>query len=232
MSVLNSLKVGFLIFLVFASVGRSDEPASDPTGKKLEKARSTYQTEAEKLKSSVTETLEKRLEAARKVGKKEHVDSLNREIESYEAGGPIPSFLPDAYQKKQIVMLQKMEKSLESAVRDYTKAGKDAEAESLSMELRTVRKVLKLIELRKVIVGTWNIKMVKGIYTADMIFNADGTGYQTTEKQNAKWTYDDSTDQVIFTFDNGVVEKVVLPIDPRQTKMINRFGTEFIMMKK
>lgn len=219
-----------LACLVVQSFG--EDVSKDPTERKVEKARTTLKAETEKLRSSVGGALEKRVEAARKAGDKDQVDAINREIERFESGGPIPSFLPEVYLKKHVVMLQKMETTLEGAIKTYTKNRKDAEAESLTTELKVVRKVLKTIEIRPLIVGTWGIKMVNGTYTADMIFHADGSGYQTTEKLHATWSLDDDAKHVIFTQADNTQDRVVLPLDPRETKMINRFGTEFVMTKK
>ncbi len=102
----------------YCSSAFCEEPAKDATRQKVEKAHSTFQSEAEKLGISVKEAIEKRVELARKSGNKDALDVLNTEVERFESGGPMPSFLPEAYHKKQIVMLQRIEKALEAALKD------------------------------------------------------------------------------------------------------------------
>lgn len=228
---MSSMRLMGTIILACASWGSAfcDEPAKDPTRQKVVKARATFQSEAEKLKTSVKEAMEKRVEVARKSGDKDALDVLNKEIERFESGGPIPSFLPEAYHKKQIVMLQRIENVLEAAVKDYTKKGKDGEAKPLSAELKSVRNVLQFIDVRRTIVGTW--KMTAGSFAADVVFSADGTA-QTSTLHKCIWEFDAEKQQLTWTYPHGLKEMVKLPIDTRGTKGVSSTGTEIVITKK
>lgn len=224
------------ILFVYASLvsigcGEDSPAAKNPTAQKVEKARETYQSEAEKLKTSVTELMDKQIAAARKVGNKDALDILNKEIERFQSGGPMPSFLPESYHKKQVVMLQRVEKVLDAAVKDYTKKGMDSDAERIAAELKTVRKVLQTIDVRRAIVGTWKLRA--GAYTTDLQFAADGTGFQTTSmtKGVCEFDYEAQVVKLVYT-KNGFQETIHLPIDPRGTKGVNSQGNELVLVKK
>ena len=213
----------------YCSSALCEERAKDSTQSKVEKARSTFQSETEKLNTSVLGAMEKRVELVRKQGDKDALDVLNTEIKRFESGGPMPSFLPEAYHKKQIVMLQRVGNALEAAQKDYTKKGKDAEAESLSYELKAVRNVLQFIEVRRTIVGTW--RMTAGCFGADVVFYADGTAHTST-LHKCTWEFDAEKQQLTWTYPHGLQEMVKLPIDPRGTKGVSSVGTEIVITKK
>lgn len=228
---MSCLRTMFMVVLAcaFQSGVSGDEPAKDPTHQQVEKARMIFQSESEKLKTSVKEAMDKQVELARKSGNKDAIDHLNKEIERFESGGPIPSFLPDAYHKKQVVMLQRIEKSLDAAVKEYTKKGKDNEAEPLSKELKSVRSVLQFIDVRRTIVGTW--RMTAGGFAADVTFFADGTAHTSTMHE-CTWEFDPEKQQLAWTYPHGLVEMVKLPIDTRGTKGVSSAGTEIVITKK
>lgn len=218
-----------IIVLTCASLGIALGDDSAQTRQKVEKAQTTYQSESEKLRTSVKEAMEKQVEIARKSGNKTALDVLNKEISQFESGGPIPSFLPEAYHKKQIVMLQRLENALDAAVKEYTKKGNDSDADSVAKELKSIRDVLQFIEVRRMIVGTWKLKA--GSFEAEVAFSGDGTAHTSTN-HDCSWAFNADKQVLTWTYPHGLKESVNLPIDTRGTKGMSSRGVKFVITKK
>lgn len=95
---------------------------------KLNKAKVDYDTALEKYRSVVVEWIEKREEAARKVGDKKAVDQIKSERLVFDAKGELPKGAPNNLKTQLSSARSAMDQAYKSAVAEYTKAKRDDEA--------------------------------------------------------------------------------------------------------
>ena len=128
-------------FLGLPSSGQADEPAApaDPIKDKLEAAKEAYRTKIASLKKDVFDSLDIRIKAARK--KKDNkaiVDNLTAEKGDFEKD---MNNLPPSLGKKRELFVKRTRTARTDligaygqAIRDYTGAGKDAQADAIKAE--------------------------------------------------------------------------------------------------
>ncbi len=106
----------------------------DPVKAKIDKARTTYENELTAAEKAVTEALDNAESAARKRGDKLALDKIKAERELFELAGVLPKVVPGAATQKAVAARKALESACTVAVKEYTKANKDAEAEAVEKE--------------------------------------------------------------------------------------------------
>lgn len=101
----------------------------DPIQKDLAKARAAYDAAVEKLRKGLLGALDAREKAARDRGDKKAVDAVKAEREKLKPAGEPPWSLLTATMRGELQKVRgQVETAYQRAVREYTKASKDAEA--------------------------------------------------------------------------------------------------------
>ncbi len=106
----------------------------DPVKEKLFAAKVAYDAEMTNFRTLVREWLDEREDAARKDGNKAIVDQIKAERKTFDDNGELPKGLPSNIQQKSAQARKTIEAAYSQAVKDYTKAKKDTEAEAVETE--------------------------------------------------------------------------------------------------
>lgn len=112
----------------------------DPVKAKLDKAKAAYAADAKKFRDEVGSLFDKREEAARKDGNKKLLDQIKDERKAFEEREELPTSTPKAVRQKLGAARSSLEKAFDTAVKEYTKGKKDAEAAAVEKELDEFRK--------------------------------------------------------------------------------------------
>jgi hypothetical protein len=107
----------------------------DPVKKKLEVAKETYGVEMGKFRQAAEEWFDKREEVARKAGNKKVVDQVKAERQAFRDKGELPKAASADLKQKPATARKALEAAYKVAVKEYTKASKDAEAAAAEKEL-------------------------------------------------------------------------------------------------
>lgn len=125
--------------LLLAALGASavlGAPA-DPIKAKIEKAKTAYDDEFQKLEESAAAALDAAETAARKKGDKAAIDRLKQERTGFDLLGALPKNLAT---QKFTAASNNLAAVYAQAVKDYTKAGKDDEAAAAQKDLDKLKK--------------------------------------------------------------------------------------------
>ena len=120
-----------LMSFASASVHSAD---ADPIKTKLDKAKSTFNSEVPKFVKGVTEFMEKAEADARKKGDKAALDRLRYEWTAFDLMYVPPPSLPQFMSKKADGLRASIDLTYQTAIKEYTKASKDDKAASLQKE--------------------------------------------------------------------------------------------------
>lgn len=125
----------FCVVAAFAPVCGSLAGAQpDATKAKLDKARTAYEEALTETEKAVVEVIDKNEAAARKRGDKVALDKIKAERELFELTGILPKFVPAATLQKVNTTRKAFDTACLVAVKEYTKANKDAEAATVEKE--------------------------------------------------------------------------------------------------
>ena len=202
----------------------------DPILAKLERAKTTYRTDAKKFESAVDEYIDKQIDVARKSGNKPAIDGLNSEFEAFHRDAIVPPSAPEALHRKQAVLRSKLADAFEMAVKDYTKKGADSQAKAISDELLAFRAFDEVVAIKKMLVGTWTLRLSG--YTTDLVFRPDGTLDNTTAKKTLQWKIDLTAQEIRCTDGDKRWETIRLPLREEGTRGVNAAGSEFTVTKR
>jgi tRNA A-37 threonylcarbamoyl transferase component Bud32 len=112
----------------------------DPTRAALNKAWAAYNAEMDRDRQAVEDLFAKREEEARAAGKKALVDQIKADREAFAKRGERPPAAPAALRQQYTAARTALESALADAVKDCTKAKKDAEAAALEAEWKALRR--------------------------------------------------------------------------------------------
>ena len=101
---------------------------------KLDKARTAYEETLTEAEKAVGDVIDKNEAAARKRGDKATLDKIKAERELFELTGILPKFVPAATFQKVNATRKAFDTACVTAVKEYTKANKDAEAAAVEKE--------------------------------------------------------------------------------------------------
>jgi hypothetical protein len=110
----------------------------DPVKKKLEAAKETYSAEMGKFRQAAEEWFDKREEIARKAGNKALVDQIKTERQAFRDKDELPKTATTDLKQKPAAARKALEAAYKTAVKEYTKASKDAEAAAAEKELEAL----------------------------------------------------------------------------------------------
>jgi hypothetical protein len=123
---------GVVVLLGSTGWARQDDPVKG----KLDKAKTAYDEQVDKLRDGLLKTLQDKEEAARKKGDKKLVDQIKGEREAFESSGELPKSVPTAnYLRDYKQARSTLELAYTTAVKEYTKAKKDDEAAAVEKDL-------------------------------------------------------------------------------------------------
>ena len=131
--------VGVAVVVALACGAAVAQP--DPIKAKLDKARAAYESELSAAEKSAGEAIDKAEAAIRKRGDKPALDKLKAERELFELTGVPPKYVPAAVTQKAVTARKTMEAAIAVAVKEYTRARLDAEAEATERELAHLKDV-------------------------------------------------------------------------------------------
>lgn len=129
----KSLKTCPVWLLVYLFVIHS-AVAADPIREQLEQAKVKFHSDQEEYRTAVTRFLEKREEAARKTGNKTLVDHFKSKRQAFDENGKTPDSLPTSIRSQQARALATLETAYRTAIKEYTKAGQDEQANAAERE--------------------------------------------------------------------------------------------------
>jgi len=161
----------------------------------FEAAKATYESEVNKVETSITELLKKRLTVARNSGNSRAVDALLADQKAFEDYGDLPLQTPAGQQRKLSDMAKFMDKAYSEEVKRLTSEMKTAEAAAIENEQKAFRQRNSLRTTRITLMGEW--KLQKGNYTSNFTFYSDGTMYHSTEEFRGTWRVDLEAQQII-----------------------------------
>jgi hypothetical protein len=176
---------------------------SDPIKSKLDKAKATYQEDVEKLRKGVSDSLDKKEEAARKTGNKALVDQIKAAREEFEKKGEVPKGVPaGSYQFGMRSAQIKMQGAYTEAVKGYTKAKQDDKASGVEAELKEFLKSTGLTDDKEpVVISTWAHQvMVKGTVVKRDTFKLYSNG--RINGPNSPNTWHVGGGLIVFTWPN------------------------------
>jgi hypothetical protein len=128
-----------LLACLFCSLALARQ--DDPVKKDLARARDAYDAAVEKLRKGLQDALDAREKAARAKGDKKAVDAVKAEREKLKPKGEPPwSALTAASRAELQKVRSQLESAYQRAVRDYTKASKDAEAAAAEKALEEFKR--------------------------------------------------------------------------------------------
>ena len=131
------LALGVVTVLALTAAAPAADP--DPIKAKLDKARTAHEEELNALEKSATDALDKAEAAARKAGDKKALDKVKADRELFELTGAIPKSVPVGVTQKVTAARKALETAYATAVKEYTKASKDAEAAAADKELAALK---------------------------------------------------------------------------------------------
>lgn len=125
-----------------AQAARPAAPA-DPIEEKLDKARADHRTKINAIRKDVVASLDRKIADARKQGNKPAVDRLDAEKTQFTDD---ESNIPPSLAKRGPVVFKQirnahlaLDKAYQRAISDYTRAGKDAQADAIKTEREAFR---------------------------------------------------------------------------------------------
>ncbi len=121
----------FLAVLVGSTPGRS---ADDKVAESLDKAKTKFEAEMQKARTTAGEYFDKKLKAAQEKGKKDLVDKVKDEQKAFEQHGILTTSAPQALQKTVKAQRAAIETAYTTAIKAYTKAKKDDLAAAIEKE--------------------------------------------------------------------------------------------------
>jgi hypothetical protein len=124
--------LGVVTVLALALSAPAAQP--DPVKAKLDKARTAHDAELTAIEKSIVEALDKFETAARKNGDKKALDKIKAEQELFELTGTVPKSLPALLTQKATAAHKALDAAYATAVKEYTRANKDAEAAAVDKE--------------------------------------------------------------------------------------------------
>ncbi|QJW93025.1 RICIN domain-containing protein [Frigoriglobus tundricola] len=119
---------------ILALMGGASAAEPDAIRAKLDKARAAYESELSAAEKGAGEALDKAEAAVRKRGDKAALDKLKAERELFELTGVPPKCVPAPVAQKAAAARKTLEAALAVAVKDFTRARLDAEAEAAERE--------------------------------------------------------------------------------------------------
>jgi hypothetical protein len=130
--------LAWLIVLPLAAAGGNVE--EDTIKLRLDKAKKDYEEQIEDFRKDVREYFEKRENSARKDGDKKRVDQIKEERQQFTASGVLPKTVPATVVQKATNARKVLAAAYKQAVKEYTQAKKDDEANATEKELDTLLK--------------------------------------------------------------------------------------------
>lgn len=130
----NTFACGILFLASLTLSAVCDEPKD--TTEKLEAARDRYLDEQRKISEAVELVFEAREKAARKKGDKEEVDQINEDRGLFQREGKLPKFAPERLISRVDTSRRIMEGAYVSAIKEFTRDGKDKLATQTEEELK------------------------------------------------------------------------------------------------
>ena len=115
----------------------------DPIKARIEKAKTAYGDEFQKLEERAAAALDAVEAAARKKGDRTALDRLKPERTAFDLLGTLPKGLPASAAQKFTAAANNLVATYAQAVKDYTKAGKDDEAAAAQKELDKLKELEK-----------------------------------------------------------------------------------------
>lgn len=224
-------RIMFALTSVFLAVFTASNirAQEDPIKSRIERTYESYQKEIEEFNTSVIKVLEGKIEVARKSGNKPQIDSLNSELDFFKSDAVLPMTVSMALRRKQVVLRTKLEKAYESAIKEYSKAGQDAEATQVELRLKEFREEPIRNLTKRTLLGTWQV--TSGNYTTAFTFNADGTVKYATEKVTLPWKIDVESGYVIIGDADRPTDRIKLPLDEKGTSGLAATGNTIVLKK-
>ena len=133
----NWAVVAAALYFLTATIAQGQD--ADAIRAKLDKAKLTHDAQLDRCREAVFEVLEKREEAARRVGDKKQVDRIKAERLKFEEQGELPKSLPASLRRKFVTAHSSLENAYAAAVKEFTKAKLDDDAEDTERELEKFR---------------------------------------------------------------------------------------------
>lgn len=209
------ISLALVVSVLCARIGAADD---DSVKTKLDAAKKEYETKLVKFKEAANAWFDKREEAARKNGDKPLVDQIKLMRQQYADTGLLPVVPPLEMRKLQTGAQTAYEAALVTAVKDYTKAKKDDEAEVVTKLLKEFREEIDpRTQFKKPLVGTWAITMGT-TYKAEWTFKEDGTvTCDHGAVKEGKWSVDQNKGIILIFWNKEYVDKFDLPLNSTKT---------------
>lgn len=122
------------------SFSAADDKSADRYKSSLDKARTSFRTEIEKVEQTMIAAFDKAAISGRQSGDKDLLDRLRIERTAFELIGTLPPWTPVAIQKRVGTAHGSIEEVFGQAIKGYTKNGKDDEASTIQKELSEISK--------------------------------------------------------------------------------------------
>jgi hypothetical protein len=119
------IALGVAAVLALSGAAPGEDP--DPIKARLDKARAAYEDELTAAEKAAADALDRAEAAARKRGDKATLDKAKAERELFELAGVVPKSVSGVTQKA-VAARKALDATYAAAVKEYTKAGRDAEA--------------------------------------------------------------------------------------------------------
>jgi hypothetical protein len=123
------------VLLLAAGPAAGQDRDKDPVQAKIDKALAAFEAETGKLEKAVADHLQKAEAAARKAGNKTLTDQVKADRAALDLANVVPRALPAGLKQRVAAARAPVEAAYAAAVRDYTRAGKDARAAAVQKEL-------------------------------------------------------------------------------------------------
>jgi hypothetical protein len=130
--VLRSCLLGAFVACTAALPARAD--GVDEVKEKLFQAKKEYDGEVSKFRRAVTESLDKREDAARKAGDKKALDAVKVDRDRFDNSGELPTDCPKGPLTQIGAARTKLDKAYSAAIKDLVKLKEDAVAEAAEKE--------------------------------------------------------------------------------------------------
>ena len=202
----------------------------DPIATQLDRARQKYAKDYEQFEKSVNDLVEKKEDAARRVGNKQVLDGLEVERKSFDEDQVVPSFAPPSYAKKQAAIRSDLERAYNTAIKDYIKKREDDEAKKIEAEMKEFRNAPKVVAIRRTLLGTWTLRVANG-YTANLEFTKDGTVKHSVIGSETPYRIDIEAG-FVYLGPGKDADRIKLPLNEQQSSGFNTGGTDTIFTKK
>ncbi len=229
-------RIGIGILLLCVSIpslplaGAEDTAIQDA----LNQAKETYTTEMLKLHEAISESLERRMNVARKMGNKAIADSVALEQKKFNEQGEIPRSAPASLRRRAAVLSAGLETAYATAIRDFLKAGRDDAAAVAEKDLMEFQELVLVGRARTLLIGTWTLEL--GNYKSDLTFYPDGTFFHSYENHTAPWKIDAKNKCLLLYCPGGSgtdkADKINLPLDPKMNRGLSWTGPMFTFTKK